>query len=296
MILIYSKLRQRKMKICLINDTSSCHAGSRKVMENLRHYMKDHEIVATINVNVGGVINREHIDACDLVVVNAEGSIHHNAPWGIAILEALDYAQGSGKKTYLLYALYEKMHSKFDYIIGKCDVVMAREPWSWNILKEINSGAELHPDFCVLNPIEIEPPSVMSGIAKTQTHHAAIYKGCFTNLKYPILSVGHQWSFDQYVSYYKNLDILLTGQHHAVYACMLAGTPFVPTFGNSHKIESFLEWFGLPMMVCASPEQVKTEIKNIQDGKYDQKFKQARTKFYAHIEALDVRLKVIFDV
>lgn len=280
------------MKICLINDTTSCHAGSSKVMDNIRSYLTAHEIIYTVPV-----IDRKFIDECDLVVVNAEGSIHHNSPWGITILRVLAYAQLKGKKTYLLNALYEKMDSRFNHIIAGCDVVMARELYSAQVLTQLNPNTELFPDFCVLNPVVVDGiRGINGGIYKTQTHHAAVYRNCFQTLNYDNCSIGKKYSFDQYVATYKNIDILLTGQHHAVYAAMLAGTPFIPTFGNSHNIESFLDWMEIPVMMCATPKQVKDEIVMIEGGFYKNRFEKAQSKLMSLTNKLDIRLKEIFDV
>lgn len=286
------------MKVLLINDTSSCHAGSKQVMENLRYHLRKHEIVKTIKVSVDQKIDGCDIDGVDWVVVNAEGSIHHNSPWGIEILETLDYAQFRGKKTFLLNALYEKMDSKFDDIIRRCDVVMAREKYSYDNLIKLNSKTELHPDFCVLNFRGIKGKvidvGVHSGVCKTQTHFASVYKNVFDTFRCPIVSIGSKHSFDDYIATYKNMDVLLTGQHHAVYACILAGTSFVPTFGNSHKIESFLEWMDIPVMMCSTNVMAHGEILNIKGGKYKEHFDKARTKLLELSEKLYARLEVLF--
>jgi hypothetical protein len=81
-------------KIYFLNDTSSCHAGSAKVVENFRHFMKKQEIIGSLDVSVNGRADKKLIEACDILVINAEGSIHHNAPWGCALLEAMSFALG----------------------------------------------------------------------------------------------------------------------------------------------------------------------------------------------------------
>lgn len=285
------------MRICLINDTTSCHAGSRKVMDNIRSYLTAHEITSTIPVVTVGGIDHRFIDECDVVVVNAEGSIHHNAPWGLTILKALKYAQSIGKRTFLLNALYEKMDRRFDDIIAGCDVVIARELYSYNNLKVLNPNTELFPDFCVLNSeIVTSIEGVVGGIYKTKTHHSAIYKDCFQRLNVDTLSIGGKYTFDQYVSSYANIDLLLTGQHHAVYAAMMAGTPFIPTFSNSHKIESFLDWMDIPVMMCTTPQQVDAEMRVIMSGGYASKFEAAGDRLGEMTEKLDNRLKELFNV
>ena len=286
------------MKVYLINDTSSCHAGSVKVMENLRKYITDggHKIIA--EAKVSSSINKEHIDNCDLVVVNGEGTLHHNARWAIKILDAMAYAQTKGKMVYLLNALYESMNDKFLEVIKRCDRICAREIYSlYNLGDPINSNLDIHPDFCALNIKDAKPiGGINGGIYKTQTHHAAIYKNCLTPLKYPNCSIGHKTSFDGYVETYKKMDVVVTGQHHAVYAAFLADTPVVPTFGNSHKIESFLSWMKYPVMVCSDHNQVKEEIKKTQDGVYDEAWKESQKLFKYTVDKLDKYLKNIFSL
>lgn len=286
------------MKVYLINDTTSCHAGSKQVMDNLRYYLRNHDIVRTMPVGMGKPIQHSHIDEVDAIVVNAEGSIHHNSQWGIYILQALEYAQKMGKKTYLLNALYEKMDKKFDHIIEKCDVVMARELYSYRTLHELNPNTMLYPDFCVLRWENDGKAfgNYEGSVCKTQTHFASIYKNAFASTKVPVVSVSGKRSFKDTIETYSGMEILLTGQHHAVYASLMAGTPFIPTFGNSHKIESFLEWMDIPVMMCSNAFFVRQEMLKIRQGEYDEAFTNARTKLFEEADRLHEKLEEIFNV
>ena len=187
------------MRICLINDTSSCHAGSVKVMDNIKHYLKHHEIVSVVNVCVSGKIDKQIIRDCDWVVINGEGTIHHNAPWGIELLYALEYGRSIGKTTFLLNTHYEKMDNKFNNILKGIDHIVARDPWSYKELVKHNTDTLLAPDFCVLNHVESDKPRQLRiPKAKTQTHPASIYNQCFDCCAVPIMSIGLETSFDKY--------------------------------------------------------------------------------------------------
>lgn len=283
------------MKIYFLNDTSSCHGGSVKVVENFMHYMKSHEMIGCLDVAVDGNYDLELIKACDALVVNAEGSIHHNAPWGITLLQAIEAAQKLNKKTYLLNCLYEKMDHRYDEIISKVDYVCARELFSFHNLKKLNSNTVLFPDYCILRPREGQIlKKRLHGLVKTKTHHSAIYRKVFNKIKAVNLSIGKH-HFDDYVTTYKMVDILLTGQHHALYAAALAGIPFVPTFSNSHKIESVIEWSGLPIRVCSTRDQVLEDIDRIRNEEdYRKLFQQFSEFLVSQREGLEQYLMHIF--
>ena len=63
-------------------------------------------------------------------------------------------------------------------------------------------------------------------------------------------------SFENIVATLKGAELYLTAQHHGVYAAALAGCPFVTSPSNSHKIEAFIEWTGLPIPICMTREEI----------------------------------------
>lgn len=283
------------MKIYLLNDTSSCHAGSVKVVNTLKYFMRKHEIIGTLNVAVSGEINYNFLRKCDAVVVNAEGSIHHNSPWGITLLKALGEAQSLNKKTYLLNSLYEKMDQRYDSIIQNVDFVCAREIYSYRNLKKINSGTALHPDYSIALPQTGLVIKKTKSLIKTKTHHSCIYPKVFNKIKATKLSIAKK-KFEDYIETYKQAEVILTGQHHAVYAAALAGTPFIPTFSNSHKIESLIEWSRLPIRLCATKEQVIEDINKIKNNsEYKKNFLEFSNFILSKREPLEQYLTDIFN-
>ena len=68
-------------------------------------------------------------------------------------------------------------------------------------------------------------------------------------------------TFEDIVATLKEAEIYLTAQHHGVYAAALAGCPFVATPSNSHKIEAFIDWTGLPIPVCMKRAEIEPAMR-----------------------------------
>ena len=71
------------MKVAIINDTQvGMHFGTRMVMAAYRKLLKDRrvELVGTLKRGVlwGDKSSRKLLDKADLIIVNGEGSLHHN--------------------------------------------------------------------------------------------------------------------------------------------------------------------------------------------------------------------------
>jgi hypothetical protein len=139
----------------------------------------------------------------------------------------------------------------------------------------------LFPDYCICLEENGHVLKNVHGAVKTRTHHASIYKNVFDGIEIPEISIG-PGRFCDYIETYRFADVILTGQHHAVYAAALASVPFIPTFGNSHKIESLIEWSGLPIRMCASPQQVYEDMERI---KFEPLYKEIFDEFSNFIQS-----------
>lgn len=267
------------MKVYLLNDTSTVHAGSLQVMKTFEQKLKHHDIIGRYPVGPSRgshIVSDDILKQCDAVVINCEGTIHHNSQNGRELLQAARQAKHMGKKVYLLNAVYQDMDDTYNDIIAQADHVCAREPRSHANLLSINPNAKLMPDFCIALDVKVndkKPINVNSPIIyKSKCHFQAPYKHVFDDFDVPMVSVART-SFQHIVEQYNSADLILTGQHHGVYACAVARTPFVPTSGNTHKIESLIQWSGIPIRVCKNSTQVKEDmLKIINDLEYRKSF------------------------
>ena len=119
-----------KMKSAfLINDTrNECHHGCSRVMENLEGALGNYgvNIIGTMPVgcSLEDVPNGpDNITKSDLVIVNGEGSLHHDKPCIESIFSAAKYAIGQGKRVFLINALWqdggiEKHRSTLESLAG----------------------------------------------------------------------------------------------------------------------------------------------------------------------------------
>ena len=100
------------MKVCFLNNQSLWHVGSKAVVDSLMN-----------ELNKGGCVvleppgARPNIDVIDYkmydaVVVNGEGTIHHDNWAAEELMKILEVAQKKGLKTYLLNALYQDMDDR----------------------------------------------------------------------------------------------------------------------------------------------------------------------------------------
>lgn len=67
------------------------------------------------------------IDAADCVIVNGEGTIHHDRPAGKALLAAGPYARERGKRAYLLNATWQANAADSLRMLEAFDIVTVRE-------------------------------------------------------------------------------------------------------------------------------------------------------------------------
>ncbi len=54
----------------------------------------------------------------------------------------------------------------------------------------------------------------------------------------------------------------VTNWYLPTFAAGLANVPFVAIPSNSHKIESLLEWSGLPIPMCTSVDELEPQIEH----------------------------------
>jgi hypothetical protein len=242
------------MNICIINDTRKCHSGSAKVMDNIYHLLSGHNII-----NEYIALKADY----DLMIINGEGTMHDNATRAREILYKAKAAKEKNKKVALINTVWQNMSEHFNEIIGNIDVVIARDLYSYNILRRLNSKTAIFPDLSLLFHDKGKSGYNLNGIAKPITHRDAPYKTIFNEFHVPYYSIKSGIKYENQIADISKLDLYLTGQHHGVYAALLADTPFIPTYGNTHKIEGLIAWADAKIPVCKSPQEVRKAMDDI---------------------------------
>jgi polysaccharide pyruvyl transferase WcaK-like protein len=241
-------MNSTRVLVYLFNDTArSRHAGCKAVMRSLRAELDQFaDIVATHTVG-STTIDAAAFAACDAVVVNGEGTIHHDSPRANFLMMVLATAQAAGKRTALVNALYQQERLVVPDVLARLDFMSVREVRSaaqarrhggcpWVLADSAADRRQLR---------DAVPMRSLSGVVKGGTHPKAPSATWLDGLDVPKLDVA-TGSLDEIVATLKQADVYVTGQHHGVYAAALAGIPFVALTSNSHKIEGLIEWSGLP--------------------------------------------------
>lgn len=218
----------------------------------------------------------ESIRACDIVIVNGEGTLHHNA--GLGILKRCKLAKSVGKPIFLVNAVWQSNEfSKQN--LDLFDLVFVREPASHReISRDGRPDAKVVPDmvfYCpAFEPIDsmreptkggIAIDSVILGVTREISEFARANRVPFYFMgewhrrnfakHYPLrflrsrASGGCLLSLGAIVS----REYLVSGRYHGACFSIASGTPFLAVASNTHKIEGLVESLGLDQRTFVLP-------------------------------------------
>lgn len=248
------------MQLFLANDTeSAAHAGCKAVMRSIRA-----AIAGVPDLTISGgqdhkvkKVDEQAFAAADVLLVNGEGTIHHSGPRAQFLLGLIQRARRMGKRVMLVNALFQQYDCPEDDLLAACHLLTVREPRSAAFARRYGGRPRILLDSSA------DPAFLGSGKALPLRHGRVIggvhAKGLlydpFAEIEGDKLTM-HTHSFEDIVATLRGAEIYLTAQHHGVYAAALAGCPFITSPSNSHKIESFIQWTGLPIPICMGLEEI----------------------------------------
>ena len=251
------------MNVYFLNDTSSFHAGSAAVMTACRRWLAGANVLRW-NPLDNLELNEEILEQCDALVVNGEGSINNTSPRARFLLDSLTRAQAAGKNTYLLNTIFQHIEPGWEDTLNAADYVCCREPASAEALRTYcGRTSEVLVDFCLAGIDSPGKPrlSPVPPVLKGTTWPWSAYHGLFDHVDVPEFAIRPDVSFADTIATLAQTGLYLTGRHHGVYAAGAAGIPFICVPSNSHKIESLIEWSGVPLPICRSKEKVDNALK-----------------------------------
>lgn len=249
------------MKLFFANNTLTArHAGCKAVMRSLTEALAGVpgiEIVGSHDHNER-MVDETAFSEADALIINGEGTIHHSGRRAQFLLGLIQRAKRSGKRVLLVNALFQQYDSPADDILANLALLTVREPRSAAFARRYGGEPRMLLDSAA------DPAFLGEGRAMPLSHGRAI--GGFHQdgmLSDPFAGIEGQaltmrsGNFEDIVATLKGAELYLTAQHHGVYAAALAGCPFVTSPSNSHKIESFIEWTGLPIPICMTRAEVE---------------------------------------
>lgn len=244
----------KPFRVRFVGDHSKYHCGSAAVAGYIRHKLGEQCTVV------------EDGDDFDALVVNGEGSMHHDGPDCIRKMQEIERSVERGRKTYLVNTLWQSNSDRFDHVLKQIDQIIVRETLSQAELRDRHGvDAQVIPDFSYFAPIK-----------KANLHSAPKGKILITDFyssdlmafvtpsggpltKNPFIDMK-KTSWSNIVSTLKQNILLVTGRHHAMYAACKAEIPFVVTAGNSHKIQGLFESAGVAIPTITRLRDVDATI------------------------------------
>lgn len=227
------------MSVYLFNDTSHGHAGSRATMRELHRILP--ELIA---VNYCGDFHycNDLFDKCDAVVVNGEGSIHHNNRKARFLMDVLARAQRLGKRTALVNSTYQAMPSEYDDILKNLDFFSVREWLSY----EYCTTKGVHPELFIDLSVNSAIPRKNSGLKLFRGRaHPDVPASCRQLINnYPNApTLDLSGDFQDVIDFLSvRAKTYVTGQYHGLIAGVLAGCQVLWYPSNSWKIEGLNKW------------------------------------------------------
>lgn len=255
------------MRVFLANDTThTTHAGCMAVMDTVRELLSGQTITGIHKVGHSRIENNNAFNRAHVLVVNGEGTTHHERPASDYLMKLLQTAQAQGKKTALINAIWQ--HSREQgycpHIVEKLDLFTVRDPLSQiNATKVSKRKPLMFPDLCIEQADGGTPiPEFAGKVVIGDAGAAGVLNKTFANLmqRYSVLPL-FKIQFKDLVATLRTARIFVTGRHHGLYAALLAGIPVACVPSNSHKIESLVQWLKLDIPVCTEEDRLLDQIR-----------------------------------
>lgn len=250
----------------LLNDTSDYHSGCKEVMDS-------YEFTYSIRTNEPCNINLRHFDR---VILNGEGTMHHDQQNSHKFLDVLREAQHLNLYTEIDNSVWQKMTNEYDDVLHRLDKLTVREVLSRDDLWiNHNVESEVRADRSFIRDVEA-----------INYDHVRIYEGQYFFFSKPStvprINIFTQ-SWDEIINRLRNADLLITGRHHEMYAAIKAKCRFICVPSNTHKIEGLLKSAGCTVDLT----DIKLAV-NALNGEYDDEYKKiqdfcAKTRLEDHI-------------
>jgi hypothetical protein len=233
---MYSK--NSPLKITIIGNHSNYHCGSAAAFQVILKECERHGKVVASDSNY------------DVLVVNGEGSMHHDSKNCQQKLTAIESAVKAEKKVYLINTVWQSNSLVNLNILKCCKQIVVREIFSQKELNNLGLNSTVLIDQSYFFPIDNLTNFINF---KGRSVFTDFYSREFMTFCRPTTqwtrSVHyiqmHEWSWSQLVKSLRTANLLMTGRHHAVYAACCARIPFLALRGNTHKIEGLIASSGV---------------------------------------------------
>ncbi len=253
----FSTLKNNKPIVRILGDHSKLHCGCQAVMETLKEQSQKK------NWKIARCYQKYNI-----LIVNGEGSMHHNSNHFVNKMQILQKAVDFGIPAYLVNTVWEENTNEYDSVLKRLAGISTREILSQKELENkhgIQSKYTIDASFFANIDTKSDFTNYNGQPVKTDFYDPYTSKWTtlsdnFVNVPY-ISMTKNSWS--SFVLSLKTSKYLITGRHHAVYAACKARIPFAASESNTHKISGLIKTAGVNIPIAQSPHELPNIISQI---------------------------------
>jgi hypothetical protein len=222
------------MNILFVNDTSNYHCGSFLTCEVLLKLI-NLKVNNVERISTGNFKYKNSISFYDLVIINGEGTFHHDYPNAKNIYNLAKKFKEEGKKVFLINTVIQDISfdlSIFDYIsvresnssMGKYPIV--QDPCFYKVIDNSDNKEEY----------VLFIDSVVKKVSDKIFDEFNKFKG---PKKYIVMD--NKISLNDFLKLCKNASCIITGRYHGVVFSIMCEKKFVAFESNTHKISGLLK-------------------------------------------------------
>lgn len=215
----------------------------------------------------------------DIIVINAEGTIHSDSVGARTLLSFARLAKEMRKKVYIVNGSYYNLSAELIEILKTCDALYVREKASMNYLETNGVNALLVPDCAFLNDFQqaekekktLYTPGVLFNYGKEKqgkdlnqilkSHFSIISeKGqtpSFLQIEPKEQKLAEFWkglggnvinsaelSVNELLHEISKFDTVISGRYHILLFALMVNAKTIPLTSNSKKINGLYKTFG----------------------------------------------------
>ena len=260
------------LKALVLNDTRGTgHVGCLMVMQELLRACHVSGIEVSQSFKTGTrFLNKMHyaLTNCDLVIINGEGTMHHDQSAALLLAEAAEQVNRVGTPMVLINTVWQQ-NNILNQMLPLLSLTCARESFSAKSIAKMGCNVRVVPDLVFnYNPCDIfnyprVPKESIVVLDDVRPDLSLLLARYAFKKRVPFIRMGSRpslRSFDsildwgipfllggcksqlklEQLSVIRDAQIIITGRFHGACLAILAGRPFVSVSSNSYKIEGLL--------------------------------------------------------
>jgi hypothetical protein len=214
----------------LLNDCSHYHAGSALVAHKIRKLLHQKGLTEG--------------PKADVLVVNGEGTFHHDAPSTKRISEVLAANRGAAK-VFFVNGVWQNMTKQVPDVSFAC----LRDSLSEESFKKVHPNVEttFAPDISLTYELPVDPTTKKGVlfIDSVDPKVSAFLKDAAARTGSPFMEMC-KWAggYDDLIRYIAVHEAVVTGRYHGATLSAVAGVPFTCAPSNTWKTRALLRDFG----------------------------------------------------